>query len=87
MLGHNRDEGAMFLPQFLNHPDRMREVDDTFDVLGPVLLLAMDEQVPNAPNHSLSLDKLGVPSPFKTFSVGDRRGLGRRQHLPQPLHA
>jgi len=44
MLGHNRDEGAMFLPQFLNHPDRMREVDDTFDVLGPVLLLAMDEQ-------------------------------------------
>ena len=87
MLGHNRDEGAMFLPQFLNHPDRMREVDDTFDVLGPVLLLAMDEQVPNAPNHSLSLDKWGVPSPFQTISVGDRRGLGRRQHLPQPLHA
>lgn len=53
MLGHNRDEGAMFLPQFLNHPDRMREVDDTFDVLGPVLLLAMDEQVPNAPKHSV----------------------------------
>ena len=52
MLGHNRDEGAMFLPQFLNQPDRMREVDDTFDVLGPVLLLAMDEQVPNAPNRS-----------------------------------
>ena len=45
MVGHNRDEGAMFLPQFLNHPERMQEVDDTFDVLGPVLLLAMDEQV------------------------------------------
>ena len=72
MLGHNRDEGAMFLPQFLNHPDRMREVDDTFDVLGPVLLLAMDEQVPSPPNRSsLSLDKWGVPRPFKTISVGD----------------
>jgi len=44
MVGHNRDEGAMFLPQFLNHPERMQEVDDTFDVLGPVLLLSMDEQ-------------------------------------------
>lgn len=34
----------MYLPQFLNHPARMEEVRETFDVLGPVLLLGTDEQ-------------------------------------------
>jgi carboxylesterase type B len=44
IVGHNKDEGAMFLPQFLNNPEKMEEMDETFDVLGPVLIMGMDEQ-------------------------------------------
>ncbi len=44
IVGHDKDEGAMFLPQFLNSPERMSEMDETYDVLGPVLLMTMDEQ-------------------------------------------
>ena len=86
MVGHNRDEGAMFLPQFLNHPERMQEVDETFDVLGPVLLLAMDEQVPRIIRVSPKLFFSSIRQP-QNISVCDRRGLGRRQHLPQSLLA
>ena len=69
MVGHNRDEGAMFLPQFLNHPERMQEVDDTFDVLGPVLLLAMDEQVPHHFTHTNKQTRLNNTIPAIIFRI------------------
>eukprot|EP00095_Tigriopus_kingsejongensis_P001175 maker-scaffold415_size178368-snap-gene-0.31 protein:Tk01175 transcript:maker-scaffold415_size178368-snap-gene-0.31-mRNA-1 annotation:"venom carboxylesterase-6-like" len=43
IMGSTKDEGAMYLPQFLRHPDRMAEVNENFDVFGPILLLGGDE--------------------------------------------
>ncbi len=43
IVGHDKDEGAMFLPQFLNNLERMSKMGSDFDKLGPVLLMTMDE--------------------------------------------
>ena len=43
MVGGTKDEGAMFMPQFLNDPERLEDVNSDFDLQGPVLWLGVDE--------------------------------------------
>ncbi|TRY76473.1 hypothetical protein TCAL_05343 [Tigriopus californicus] len=43
IIGWDKDEGSLFMPQFLNNPERVNEVNENFDVLGPILLLGGDE--------------------------------------------
>ena len=43
MIGGTKDEGAMYMPQFLNDPDRLEDVSTDFDLQGPVLWLGVDE--------------------------------------------
>ena len=38
------NEGALMAQEFLEDPDKMAEIDETFDVTGPMLLLGTDEQ-------------------------------------------
>jgi hypothetical protein len=34
MIGGTKDEGAMFVPQFVNDPDRLDDVNTDFDLQG-----------------------------------------------------
>lgn len=43
ILGTTKDEGALAVPQFILKPELIEEVHDNFDVLGPVLIMHMDE--------------------------------------------
>jgi hypothetical protein len=42
-LGGTKDEGAMYIPQFLSNPDRLEDVNADFDLQGPILWLGIDE--------------------------------------------
>lgn len=43
IMGGTKDEGAMFMPQFLNNPELFDTVRDDFEVQAPVLFLGVDE--------------------------------------------
>ena len=43
ILGGTKDEGAMYIPQFLSNPDRLEDVNSDFDLQGPILWLGVDE--------------------------------------------
>ena len=43
IIGSTKDEGAMYMPQFMNDPDRLEDVNADFELQGPVLWLGVDE--------------------------------------------
>lgn len=43
MIGGTSDEGALVMSQLLKKPDAMEKLTENFDLLGPVLLLQVDE--------------------------------------------
>lgn len=43
MIGGTQDEGAMYMPQFINDLDKLKDLNSDFDNQGPVLLLGIDE--------------------------------------------
>ena len=43
MLGSTFEEGSAYLPQLLINPNKIEEISDDFDVLGPTILMHIDE--------------------------------------------